>query len=301
MFGVEGHSPSIDRFVNPFGFAGYQRENVGGMLYAQARYYDPRNGRFNAEDGARDGLNWYSYCDGNPVNRIDPRGLFYIVRDREPSSFFRQGEFTGTYSVVHSDYGLVLWNTMVGAVPFVGSVLNSRSANPLARRRGDIIGGTSAPTWNNTEIGLNIAVELATMPEIMQPIGNTATVFSSLMTFSHGNAIYNHDRVLFGMMDSIGLPTQFSSLEQLTTQMNILQRTINNNPGHFGTFDNHEYSRFLRNIRVSQGRLPLNISYSAAAHFRRQRETHQAAAKESLARITKMVLIEAAKVAICDE
>ena len=54
---------------------GYQRENVGGMLYAQARYYDPRNGRFNAEDGARDGLNWYEYCGGNPLTYVDRSGL----------------------------------------------------------------------------------------------------------------------------------------------------------------------------------------------------------------------------------
>ena len=74
--GVERHSPYIDRFVNPFGFTGYQRENVGGMLYAQARYYDPRNGRFNAEDGARDGLNWYEYARSNPLRFVDKNGLW---------------------------------------------------------------------------------------------------------------------------------------------------------------------------------------------------------------------------------
>ena len=77
--GVEGHSPSIDRFVNPFGFTGYQRENVGGMLYAQARYYMPGLGRFNSEDGARDGLNWYEYARSNPLGFVDPSGNITIA------------------------------------------------------------------------------------------------------------------------------------------------------------------------------------------------------------------------------
>lgn len=31
-------------------------------------------GRFTKEDPIRDGRNWYSYCDSNPVNAIDPSG-----------------------------------------------------------------------------------------------------------------------------------------------------------------------------------------------------------------------------------
>ena len=40
----------------------------------RARYYDPAIGRFISEDPARDGLNWYGYCDANPVNLVDPEG-----------------------------------------------------------------------------------------------------------------------------------------------------------------------------------------------------------------------------------
>ncbi len=31
-------------------------------------------GRFTSVDPAKDGLNWYAYCNGNPVNFIDPSG-----------------------------------------------------------------------------------------------------------------------------------------------------------------------------------------------------------------------------------
>jgi uncharacterized protein RhaS with RHS repeats len=33
-------------------------------------------GRFTQEDPIRDGLNWYTYCGNNPVNYIDPWGLW---------------------------------------------------------------------------------------------------------------------------------------------------------------------------------------------------------------------------------
>jgi len=59
----------------PFGFTGYQSDNVSGMLYAQARYYQPNIGRFGAQDIVRDGLNWYVFCGNDPINYFDPDGL----------------------------------------------------------------------------------------------------------------------------------------------------------------------------------------------------------------------------------
>ena len=46
-----------------------------GNIYLRARYYDPSVGRFISEDPAKAGLNWYAYCENNPVNKIDPTGL----------------------------------------------------------------------------------------------------------------------------------------------------------------------------------------------------------------------------------
>lgn len=42
-------------------------------------YYDPVIGRFIAEDPVRTGLNYYTYCDNNPIFFIDPFGLEAIV------------------------------------------------------------------------------------------------------------------------------------------------------------------------------------------------------------------------------
>jgi len=60
---------------NPFGFTGYQYDEVTGLQFAQARYYEAGTGRFVSEDGARDGVNWYGYCAGNPVGYVDRDGL----------------------------------------------------------------------------------------------------------------------------------------------------------------------------------------------------------------------------------
>lgn len=40
----------------------------------RVRYYEPGTGRFISEDPAHDGLNWYGYSGGDPVEKADPSG-----------------------------------------------------------------------------------------------------------------------------------------------------------------------------------------------------------------------------------
>ena len=57
-----------DAGFQPFGYTGYQKEEAGGLYYAQARRYDADTGRFISEDKVKGfitmpvTLNAYGYC-----------------------------------------------------------------------------------------------------------------------------------------------------------------------------------------------------------------------------------------------
>lgn len=60
-----------------YGFAGKEFDQETGLYYFNARWYDADLGRFISEDPANQGINWYIYCENNPLGRIDPTGLFW--------------------------------------------------------------------------------------------------------------------------------------------------------------------------------------------------------------------------------
>ena len=59
-----------------FGYTGQIWLPTTNLWHAQARTYSPTLGRFLQTDpiGYGDGLNWYNYVGGDPVNGIDPTG-----------------------------------------------------------------------------------------------------------------------------------------------------------------------------------------------------------------------------------
>ena len=57
-------------------FTGKLYDKDAGMYYFNARWYDSELGRFITEDTARDGRNWFVYCENNPLIYTDPTGLF---------------------------------------------------------------------------------------------------------------------------------------------------------------------------------------------------------------------------------
>jgi RHS repeat-associated protein len=63
--------------VGAFGFAGksgYQEDSDSFLKLLGHRYYDPSTGRFLTRDPAKDGRNWYAYCENNPTRFVDPSG-----------------------------------------------------------------------------------------------------------------------------------------------------------------------------------------------------------------------------------
>ena len=75
-----------------YGFAGRERDQLTGLMYNRARWYDPHQGRFLSEDpvGLSGGLNVYAYALNNPLSFFDPSGLSWQT--------FKQGLIDGGIS-----------------------------------------------------------------------------------------------------------------------------------------------------------------------------------------------------------
>ncbi|WP_368233499.1 RHS repeat-associated core domain-containing protein [Anaerotruncus rubiinfantis] len=73
MFGNQLDAVASD--TNPFRYCGEYFDRETDTYYLRARNYDPWTGRFTTEDRAKDGLNWYVYCENNPIIYVDPVGM----------------------------------------------------------------------------------------------------------------------------------------------------------------------------------------------------------------------------------
>ena len=86
----EQYTPFGEQLQNPAandnlgGFTGHIKDSATGLNYMQARYYDPVIGRFLSVDpvgfmtsGGNPGyFNRYSYTMNDPINLVDPTGMF---------------------------------------------------------------------------------------------------------------------------------------------------------------------------------------------------------------------------------
>ena len=62
-----------------FGYLGKQHDPTANLYNYGYRDYSPSHARFTTVDPIRDGINWFSYCNGDPVNFVDLWGYNPIV------------------------------------------------------------------------------------------------------------------------------------------------------------------------------------------------------------------------------
>ena len=68
---------STGTLTNPFQYTARETDPETGLRYYRMRYYDPADGRFLSEDPLiSDSRSLYAYTGNNPVNWIDPSGLY---------------------------------------------------------------------------------------------------------------------------------------------------------------------------------------------------------------------------------
>ncbi|WP_435189412.1 RHS repeat-associated core domain-containing protein [Streptomyces sp. bgisy126] len=94
-----------EQVPQPYRFAGGYQDPTG-LYHFAARYYDPHIGRFTSHDPSGQEKNPYLYAEGDPVNRIDPRGTLSLggVMDTVGTvgDVIAVGEFAG--QVASGDY-----------------------------------------------------------------------------------------------------------------------------------------------------------------------------------------------------
>ncbi len=135
----------------PFAFAGYQMDEVGGMYYAQARRYNAHLGRFISEDKisgfviAPFTLNRYGYCWNRPLDFVDLDGRFPSGED------IQNWWNTNIYSEQYTD------STTSGGtagIAYWGTTTSTTTSND--KYTGEVV-QTNIVTEYNTTGGMNIS------------------------------------------------------------------------------------------------------------------------------------------------
>jgi RHS repeat-associated protein len=78
-YGPYGETQTKGRadYRSDFRYAGMQYHAASGMYLTQFRAYDPNTRRWGSRDpmGEDGGINLYAYVGGDPISKVDPRGL----------------------------------------------------------------------------------------------------------------------------------------------------------------------------------------------------------------------------------
>jgi len=121
---------------NSYLYTGEQFDSALDNYYLRARYYDPANGRFTAmdswlgEDNRPLSLNKYNYTESDPINGVDPSGLFTFNEAQATANLI------GVLAVLQVSSG-PQFKIGFSASDFDGSDLTDKQAGLLALKQMD--------------------------------------------------------------------------------------------------------------------------------------------------------------------
>ncbi|SKB63541.1 RHS repeat-associated core domain-containing protein [Lachnospiraceae bacterium] len=109
--------------VQPFSFTGYLKDEISGLHFAQARYYDPKNGRFISEDQVRgttidpESQNHYIYCRNKVLDHVDPNGKTTVTVKLGGSIFYYLGVGGDIDLSIDDEFNVAVQGSASGLVP----------------------------------------------------------------------------------------------------------------------------------------------------------------------------------------
>lgn len=176
-------------------FAGEQWDEETGLIYLRARYYDPSTGRFFSPDPMPGTLldpqsfNQYVYAGNDPVNRVDPRGLFSGLPPPPPPQFqFRYQSFYE--DVVDMSTTRDWYRPLASSVTQIGGIrsvaypvtISSVSAGYVFGQAAGFAGGLFQPTTELQEYGRTSVDIVSTTSNRFRVVGG----IGSALTFLDG-------------------------------------------------------------------------------------------------------------------
>ncbi len=147
LLGITGSMADTIGVQNPFRYRGYYYDNETGMYYLKSRYYDPKLRRFISMDGVHTvkasletlhNRNLYSYCNENPIVRIDEKGNMWTVA----ALSFVAGAVAsvGTQMIFEGkSFGEINW--VSAAFSGIGTAMSTMGANAIAQAAVSVIDG----------------------------------------------------------------------------------------------------------------------------------------------------------------